>query len=148
MHRAIDAFTDAHPVNRASAALLRPGVGPYAPILVDMFHDYFLARNFQTFSPLSLADYSSQIYDELAAPPVPLPSSLENFTEAMRTHDILGSYQHRSGIAEALTRIGRRTRRNRDLVTPGMSLLTQHHGHLEEAFHHFFPDVQAHVASL
>ena len=47
LHRAIDTFTDQHPVVRRSTQRLREaGYGKYAGVISDMFLDHFLAHNF------------------------------------------------------------------------------------------------------
>ncbi|RZK97569.1 MAG: DUF479 domain-containing protein, partial [Hymenobacter sp.] len=67
VHRAIDAFTDQHPVVRRSTARLRTaGTGKYAGVVADVFMDHFLARNFREFSPESLPDFTRRVYALLA----------------------------------------------------------------------------------
>ena len=148
MHRSIDAFTDAHPVNREINGLLRPEVGRYAPILVDMYHDHFLARDFESVTGGPLREFADAMYEELTDPPVDLPGSLCTFIGAMAFHDILASYEHPDGIAEALLRIGARTRRHADLARPGLRMLVEHEETLEQAFRDFWPDLEAHVEAF
>lgn len=48
-HRAVDAFTDAHPRFQRSRQRLLPEHGRFAPVLIDVFYDHLLARDFAHF---------------------------------------------------------------------------------------------------
>src|SRR4051812_44429809 len=63
LHRAIDEFTDSHPIVKKSKDRLRPAYRHYAPVIVDVFYDHFLARNWTRYSDTALADYAEQTYD-------------------------------------------------------------------------------------
>ena len=65
LHRQIDTFTDAHPVFRASKHRLSPIYNLFSGILVDMFYDHFLARNFSKFSDLPLDTFAEKFYVNL-----------------------------------------------------------------------------------
>ena len=54
LHRAIDVYTDAHPQVLAAKALLQPPYRRYAGILLDMWFDHCLARDFARWSELPL----------------------------------------------------------------------------------------------
>ena len=49
-HREIDAFTDAHPVFCDTVELLRPVFGRYSGIIADMYFDYLLASDFDSYN--------------------------------------------------------------------------------------------------
>lgn len=49
-HREIDTFTDAHPVFGEIVELLRPVFGRYSGIIADMYFDYLLASDFNTYN--------------------------------------------------------------------------------------------------
>jgi acyl carrier protein phosphodiesterase len=57
LHRAIDTFTDAHPVFRQSTKKLHSRYHHYAGVIVDVFYDHFLAKNWANYSDENLADY-------------------------------------------------------------------------------------------
>src|SRR5690349_12341831 len=56
LHRAIDEYTDSHPVVAQSKNRLRPKYRHYAPVIVDVFYDHFLAKNWKNYHPTSLED--------------------------------------------------------------------------------------------
>ena len=52
LHYAIDVFTDAHPVVKLGTHRLHMYHHKYAPVVVDVFYDYFLARNWHYYAAL------------------------------------------------------------------------------------------------
>ena len=45
LHRAIDTYTDSHPIFRQSTKRLHHRYHHYAGVIVDVFYDHFLAKN-------------------------------------------------------------------------------------------------------
>src|SRR5690606_5228620 len=58
MHREIDTFTDNHPIVENSKNLIRKFQRKYTPVVIDVFYDYFLASNFNYYSPFELKEFS------------------------------------------------------------------------------------------
>ena len=58
LHRAIDSYTDAHPVFRQGTKRLHPVYHHYAGVIMDMFYDHFLAKNWQDYHHLPLKQYA------------------------------------------------------------------------------------------
>jgi acyl carrier protein phosphodiesterase len=50
LHREIDFFTDSHPIVRKSIDRLQPKYHKVSGIVVDMFYDHVLAKNFALYS--------------------------------------------------------------------------------------------------
>src|SRR5213075_2894313 len=65
LHRAIDTFTDAHPIFRKSTQRLHSKYHHYAGIVVDIFYDHFLAKNWKLYSEEPLKDYVERFYQSL-----------------------------------------------------------------------------------
>ena len=65
MHRAIDTFTDAHAIPRISSKRLHKNYGHYSRVIVDIFYDHFLAKNWKDYSDVNLEDYVERFYDLL-----------------------------------------------------------------------------------
>jgi len=47
LHRQIDMFTDNHSRVRKGTHRLQPKHHKYSPVVIDIFHDYFLADNWE-----------------------------------------------------------------------------------------------------
>lgn len=62
LHRAIDNFTDNHLVTLKSKERLRIHFGKYAPVVVDIFYDHFLAICWEKYADRSLRIYADEVY--------------------------------------------------------------------------------------
>lgn len=61
LHRYVDDFTDNHEAVKHAIRILKPTFGRYSGIIIDMYFDYFLAKNFTSLtSNRSLFLYSIQ----------------------------------------------------------------------------------------
>ena len=148
-HRAIDTFTDQHPVVRRSTARLREtGTGKYAGVVSDVFMDHFLARNFGEFSPHEgLAGFTQRVYADLASQEALFPAPVQRFFPHLVQHNWLLHYAGLEGIARALLGLSRR-------ASPGSGMdaatdeLARNYAAYEADFREFFPELQAYAAGL
>ena len=148
LHRAIDTYTDQHPVVRRVTQRLRAaGYGKYAGVISDMFLDHFLARNFTSFSTESLVDFAQRVYGQLTARQTEMPPRVQHFLPYMTQHNWLLSYADVASIARALGGLSRR-------ATPGSGMdtaveeLQANYTDYEADFQEFFPQLQQHVATF
>jgi len=147
-HRAIDTFTDQHPVvRRATARLRAAGYGKYAGVVADVFFDHFLARDFAGFSPEPLASFTQRVYAQLASRESEFPAAVQRFFSYLVQHDWLGSYAAIEGIAQALTGLSRRASPGSHMETAGAELRRQYAAY-EADFQEFFPQLVAYAATL
>lgn len=64
-HKAIDAFTDSHPIVKNSISRMPENYRRFGGILTDVFYDHFLAKNWANYSALSLSEFSNNLYADL-----------------------------------------------------------------------------------
>ena len=57
LHRAIDHFTDTHEIVKKSKDRLRGNFRHYAPVIVDVFYDHILAREWKKYAQEDLNDF-------------------------------------------------------------------------------------------
>ena len=143
-HRAIDSFTDRHPVVRDSKRRISPRFRRYAPILIDMFYDHFLAVHWQDYAEQPLAVFSDRVYRLLDARARDLPPSMQRSMHYLTHYDLLGSYRTAAGIARSLQGIERRLKRPSRLGE-AISELDDNLIPLQQDFQRFFPELMAHV---
>ncbi|MDO9260577.1 MAG: ACP phosphodiesterase, partial [Flavobacteriaceae bacterium] len=62
LHRAIDTFTDQHPIVKQSKRRLNVRYNHFNGIIIDIFYDHFLAKNWSQFSQIPLELYCSEVY--------------------------------------------------------------------------------------
>ena len=109
MHRAIDEYTDTHPIVRRSIERLRPNYRKYSGVIVDMFYDHFLADSWDQYSAESLISFTTRKYDLLFRNFDILPARAQRLLPHMASHNWLMSYARIEGLQQALTGMSHRT---------------------------------------
>lgn len=145
IHRAIDGYTDAHPLVRASRRLVSGPRRRYAPVLIDLFYDHLLARNWARYSEEPLAEFTRSAYAVLRARAHAFPEPFRRVVPRMAAEDWLGAYRDLAGVERALAGIARRARRGETLLG-GVEELTRNYAALEDQFRAFFAELRAEVA--
>jgi acyl carrier protein phosphodiesterase len=110
LHREIDTFTDAHAIVRKSKRRLHKRYGHYGGVIIDIFFDYFLAKNWNQYSAIPLDVYTQAVYKLLNEKSAALPVKSQQFIEYMVTYDILYNYQFEGGIEKVLNGMNSRTK--------------------------------------
>ena len=140
LHRAVDVYTDGHPLVAASRALFEPTYRRYAGIVLDIWFDHLLARDFHHWSPLPLADYSASLRGLLERNEGLLPAQLKRFLRYMRLHDLPLRYRDEAQIQRVLEGVGMRLLRANPLAT-SLAEIDRLRPQLQQAFDAFFPDL-------
>lgn len=147
LHRAIDTFTDAHPVVHESKARLRPLFHKYAPVIADVFYDHYLAINWNRYSDHNLYDYTLKAYAVIRDQHEVLPQRAQYMFSYMEKQNWLYHYATLEGIHKALSGMSRRT-----AFDSGMEKAAAHLKENKEMyafeFELFFPELQAFCAAF
>lgn len=146
LHREIDSFTDAHPVFRQSTKRLHPRYHHYAGVIVDVFYDHFLAKNWPMYSEEPLAEFVSRFYESLHANYQHLTQKTKQILPIMEQRNWLLSYQTVDGIGVILSQMDSRTN-NRSLMRFSTDELQTFYADFEAEFTTFFADIRTFVAS-
>ncbi len=143
LHRAIDRYTDAHAIVRASCTLISPVRRRFAAILVDVFYDHFLARHWSRYTELPLEDFTQQVYSTLLPDIASYPERLQRMLPRMAADDWLASYAEIESVEAALHGIARRFQRypRAIVLNDGMQELLLNYAALEQQFLDFFPEL-------
>ncbi|MET0936880.1 MAG: ACP phosphodiesterase [Luteibacter sp.] len=140
LHRAIDVFTDSHDDVRAARERLPAPFRRYAGILLDMWFDHCLARDFSKWSAEPLALFSTRLRAEMHAADAILPDSLKRFLGYMDGNDLPAGYANADAIGKALRGISQRLSRANP-VAEAMPLLLSEDAMLRATFERFFPEL-------
>jgi acyl carrier protein phosphodiesterase len=141
-HRAIDRFTDTHPLHRASRARFAERFRHFAGVLVDLTYDHFLARSWSLWSAEPLEDFAARVHRVLAEHPELLSPELREAAPHLERRQWLLSYRDGEGLARVLRGIESRTRRGIDLVS-ALEVLEDQRAALQAEFDAFFPALVA-----
>ena len=140
LHREIDTFTDAHPVVRQSTKRLHPHYGHYSGVIVDIFYDHFLAKNWKTFSNVPLEDYVATFYKHLENNADIVPTRVQRLMPYMIAENWLYNYSKMEGIQRVLNGMNRRTE-NKSKMNEATRELKLFYREFEEEFNLFFKDL-------
>jgi len=147
IHRQIDAYSNTHPVYRRSKRRIDPAFRHTKGILVDIFYDHFLAKNWDDYAAVPLAEFTRRVYRVLEAHYDLLPPRLQSILPRMAADNWLLSYREAASIGLALAGLSRRLGRENRLHR-GLEELRANYAGLKEDFRAFFPELVDYVAAL
>ena len=143
-HRRIDRYTDDHPAVVAARGLFdAAGLRRYAGIVLDVYFDHCLARDWLRWNDVSLTTFTSRVYRVLHDHRGQLPPRLQAIAPRMAAHDWLGSYRQRKNVDAAVRGIATRLSRNGERLIACLDVLRANEARVDAAFEAFFPDLIA-----
>ncbi|HSI69106.1 MAG TPA: acyl carrier protein phosphodiesterase [Gillisia sp.] len=140
LHRAIDTFTDAHPIFRQSSQRLFPIYSHYSTVIVDILYDHFLAANWKDYSSQPLDVYVQEFYELLQENLEILPKAVQRFLPYMMRDNWLLDYATVEGIGRILSQMNRRTK-YRSKMDLAVNELDLYYSDFEAEFKLFFKDL-------
>lgn len=140
-HRSIDTFTDAHPLFRKCTKRLHSNYHHYSGVIVDVFFDHFLAKNWNLYSEESLEDFVQNFYISLSTYEMHLTEKAKMMQPYMIEQNWLLSYQSCDGIEKILTQMDRRTK-NVSMMRNSVVELKLYYSEFEQDFTHFFAELK------
>ena len=142
LHRAIDTFTDAHPLFRQGTKRLHDNYHHYSGVIMDVFYDHFLAANWSNYHDVSLRDFSENFYKCLEENDNLINSKTRNMLPIMKRENWLLSYASPEGIERILQQMDYRTKHKSEMGNAKTELLA-HYNYFQQEFFEFFEEVQA-----
>jgi acyl carrier protein phosphodiesterase len=137
MHRFIDYYTDTHPNVLASTKILRPYLSKFSPVALDVFFDYFLAKNWQTHHPNLLVNFTASTYKILQKNEALMPEKSRYILKYMSQQNWLLNYAEIDGIKKSLTGMASRSKYG-SILQGGEKFLIQFEDELNQHFNLFF----------
>jgi|APTNR8051073442_1049403.scaffolds.fasta_scaffold00001_90 acyl carrier protein phosphodiesterase len=141
LHRAIDEFTDSHPIVTVSKNRLRPKYRHYSGVIVDVFYDHFLARNWDTYHPELLPDFADKAYGIIQSHDPILPKEVKFMMPFMIKGNWLVNYARTEGIHRALSGMARRTPYE-SKMEQSVEDLKKNYAEFSQEFATFFPTLK------
>lgn len=140
LHRRIDAYTDAHPVVKQSVERLQPKFRKYAVVIVDIYYDHFLARNWNEYSRRDLTEFSLWVYKQLIVRYRMLPKRTKRALPFMIAQNWLVGYANLRDLDRVFRGMAWRARFDSGMEH-AVPFLKQHYAEFEKEFRLFFPDL-------
>ncbi|WP_436515379.1 ACP phosphodiesterase [Ekhidna sp. To15] len=147
LHRSIDHFTDTHDTVLQSKIRLREKFRHYAPVIVDVFYDHFLAKDWASFSKIPLKQYTENFYQVMKKYVDIIPKGVTNMLSYMSRDNWLYNYQFIEGIDRSLTGMSKRTKYENKMDEASIAL-KEHYQDFQSEFDQFFPELQLHVSNF
>jgi len=144
LHRAIDTFTDLHPVFRQSTKRLHERYHHYAGVIVDIFYDHFLAKNWSKYSNEDLGDFAENFYQILRDNTPFLNEKILGMMPYLIKHNWLFNYQFMDEIARTLRQMDQRTKNNSQMQF-SIEELQEFYTDFENEFTIFFEELRAYA---
>jgi acyl carrier protein phosphodiesterase len=147
LHRKIDSYTDLHPIVRHSKRRLHKRYRHYDGVIIDIFMDHFLAKNWNLFSKIPLIKYESDFIILLEQNKEYLPDKVIKIIPYLKEQKWFSSYATINGISKTLIGVNKRTKgiSKMDLAIQD---LQDKYTEFESDFFIFFKDLQNYVNSL
>ncbi|HIN38704.1 MAG TPA: DUF479 domain-containing protein [Flavobacteriales bacterium] len=140
LHRKIDHYTDNHPVVMKSKVRLRPQFHKYSPVIVDVFYDHFLAKNWNNYASQPLEEFIACAYKLLSDNFELIPGRTQMMLPYMIKDNWLLHYREIEGIRRALTGMARRSKFESKMEYATISL-EKNYKQFQEEFETFFPEL-------
>lgn len=145
MHREIDTYTDAHAIVKHSKSFFREHYGLFSSILIDVFYDHFLAKNWGDYSDQSLSTFAVHAYHVFEKYLHIMPDRNRMMFPYMREQNWLLNYANLNGIQQSMNGMSRRIKNH-----PGIEHATEelqlHYEELQLDFKNYFPKLIEHIA--
>jgi acyl carrier protein phosphodiesterase len=145
LHRAIDSHAEQHPAFKQSRARVSAARRRYAGVLVDVFYDHLLARDWAAVHHQPLKEFAADVFHCIEGRMDELPAASHPALRMMAREDWLSSYAQIEGIADVLARMSRRARQPNPMAGGEQELLADLEG-FERDFRHWLADAQTFVA--
>lgn len=141
LHRAIDRYTDTHPLIAEAKTYFRESYGLYSGAIVDVLFDHFLATDNRIFGRQELGRFSQWVYRNLEERSDFFPDKFARMFPYMKAQDWLLNYSHKENMENSL---GGLVRRARYLSESGraLAIFLTHYDALRESYEAFFPQLE------
>ena len=140
LHRFIDNYTDKHPKVLEAIKTVRPTFHKFSGVVIDIYFDYFLANSFNSFSSVSLEEFSQYIYSVLEQNFDLLPIKNKEMVPFMIRQNWLLSYRTLDGLERVFQGMARRTKFKSNMEDAVQELYI-HQDKLEACFLPFFSEI-------
>lgn len=146
LHRAIDTYTDSHDVVRELRNGFAPPFRRYAGVILDIWFDHLLARDFACWSDVPLDAFSNDVMRLLHAHADELPLSMRNFVAYMERRGLPAAYADRTVITRVFEGVATRFTRANPLAR-AVEAIAPNEAAIDAGFAAFFPDLRQFAAA-
>jgi len=142
LHRAIDEFTDFHPVTAKAKELFRKDYRLYSGPFVDIVFDHFLALDEEQFlNNKGLKNFTQTTYKQLAKNTSHFPAAFHKIFLFMESQNWLYNYSYKEGIRKSFGGLVRRAS-YLDESDIAFRIFNENYSQLSNYYAEFFPQLK------
>lgn len=144
LHKAIDAFTDAHLAVDEMMELIRPFQGKYTPVVTDVLMDFMLSTYWQRYHSDPIETFCEGTYMLVRKHLKWMPDHLHPRIQRMLDHEWLESCKNRYRMERTLVMLSRRASFENQ-IPDALIPYDLHQEKMDRLFEYFFEDLKRHV---
>ena len=142
LHRAIDQFTDFHPITQEAKSYFKKDYRLYAGAFIDVVYDHFLANDKNEFSnERELDSFCQSTYVNLQKNSSVFPEKFLQMLPHMKEQNWLFHYNSREGIEKSFGGLVRRAVYLSESAI-AFSIFNDYYLELEKCYQLFFPELK------
>ena len=146
LHRAIDGFAEQHPAFVASRRRISPLRRRVSGVLVDLFYDHLLARDWTEYGPGNLESYVVELYASLNSRMGVLSERAQAIGLLMQQENWLCSYRDVARVGLVVDRMAVHRLRYANTLAGGIEEFLADPAGFDADFRQFLPDAVAFAA--
>ncbi len=147
-HRAVDRYTDQHPLVREMRRRFSPQRRRFAGIALDIYFDHLLINYWEQLEHRQLDPLIETFYRRMSTGRSLMPNeNMRQVTRRMVDYDWFGSYREIAAVADALDRVARRIR-FANAFDNSIEELLRNETEIRAGFLEFYPELRRHVDEL
>ncbi len=143
LHRKIDSFSNSNYFFMNSRRKLKK-YGHYSGVIIDIFYDHILAKNWEKFSKIDLYSYTKNIYFLLEKNREILPERFLPAFRYMKSRNSLYNYRNIDFIEDVLHGVSSRFKRENNIYE-AIEELEKYYYCIERDFFCFFENIQVYL---
>ncbi len=138
LHRAIDSFTDQHPIVKECILKLRPKFRLFSAVVIDIYFDHFLAANWNLYSSEPLSGFAERQYNIIQDHLSLLPPKIQQAFFFIKSQNWLENYKDLDFLKKVFNGMSQRTSYFSNMET-AVEELKAEYSFFEDRFFLFFP---------
>lgn len=147
LHHAIDEYCDANVHFRRSVSRIEGRQGLYAPVIVDIYYDHFLASGWNDYHYLPLPHFTATVYRILLSRFDELPFRMKRMLPYMISSNWLVAYGEVHNLRRFFTGLSSRAS-SAPLMKDAVTDLKLHYKELGEDFTLFMKDIRPYIHEI
>lgn len=145
LHRAIDSFTDNHPVTVNLRQRFPSEVRRMAGVIIDVYFDHLLCKHWQNYSSESQNKVLDGFYTELESTKLSVSTRFKRVKQGLIEYRWLAEYIEVDAVIRAYRSIEKRINSKITFADRAADLIIKRETELQSAFAQLYPELQAFV---